>query len=166
MKIDGIDTAFWEDMPAAELVEHVYANYPAGGHEGAYVQKLPPVGLGFDTYVAGVFGALGFKVVNYRWWISILKPDARLNSQDTKWVNGFPHEHGWKHGKTLVHYVQTAEEGGELVVFPEQGEPITVTPEPGLSVIVGGTLRHGVTALGGSRDRIVLIATGYGPEEE
>ena len=102
-----------------------------------------------------------------RYWMSILNAESKL-SQDGQWVTGFPHEHGWDYGRTLVHYVTIPASGGELVAYPgaqisdlpEWPEQV-IEPKVGLSVIINGRVPHGVRPIGGSTDRLILIMTVY-----
>lgn len=157
-----IQTFEWADPPRSALIEFIKSQRnPRSSPQGAQ-----PIVEGVDHWTVKAFQAhceeccqrLDYPVARWRFWGSIMD---RSHFKPDGWCKGFPHEHGWD-GLTLIHYLQVADEGGELVLLNEKGRNMHVyKPAIGTTATVDGRTSHGVRRIFGDTPRITIIATGY-----
>lgn len=117
-------------------------------HQDEHIEK-------FKAWCQEIFDEhLEFDILRWDFWASM------LTDQDTdgEWCHGFPHNHTWD-GVTLTLYLQTSDEGGDLVITENDQEEFRFSPCAGQAVIVGGHDDHGVERIVGKTPRVTIIAT-------
>lgn len=160
----------WPAMPQEQLVEFVRESYPEkfvrnGAPTGAHkLHEAPPAELGLEQFARDTLGPYVPEIMELRWWASRFSKRSQTDKL-RQWMAGFPHSHGWKNGMTMVIMVQPAEQGGETVVCPDDGEPDEFALQAGECVLIGGQLEHGVRPMAGNTERLVMIVTAFAPEE-
>jgi hypothetical protein len=162
-----VQTTRWDDCPVDACASYIEAEYEIArasqpNIQGALTMKEPPPAYtGFEDYAKQAFKKIGFPADSYKWWISKLVETDRMTA-DHLWVQGFPHRHGWTHGRTFLQYIQAPEQGGETVIWPtEDADPVSLPPTPKTGVFVDGTLLHGVKPVVGKIPRLMFICTAF-----
>lgn len=171
---------FWYDAPTEDFLQFIVdmrqqqdGHRSDGGISGSRALGVPGsdhkhiVPQAFHDHCVEVFENLGYGPVGeYRYWYGVTLPN-KFNVNETRFAHGFPHAHGWE-GLTLIHYVQTADEGGDLVIVDEENHETLhrFSPEPGTDIIVDGYSIHGVEAVTGNRPRYTLICTAFHEKQQ
>jgi len=155
----------WDDAPLqamANYIDEEWAKINNDRVQGAHtMERPPPKELGFEDWAKSVFKELGYPASGYKWWISVLDEQSRTDAT-RNWVQGFPHRHGWDHGRTLIFYVSCPEEGGETTVHDDVANEIhTISCIPTFGVLVDGKILHGVRPSIGRIRRRALICTAF-----
>lgn len=166
----------WDNAPTADFLAFIEAqrkvqdsNRPDGGISGSRALAAPgtattkeQVPQAFHEHCVETFEHFNYgPIKEYRYWYGVTIPN-RFNQHEKRFAHGFPHAHGWE-GLTLIHYVQTADEGGDLVIVDEKHHNTLhrFNPKPGTSIIVDGYSLHGVEAVTGNTCRYTLICTAF-----
>jgi hypothetical protein len=152
------DFKFWVDYQRAKDNKQTFSGSLAISKNPADDNGVPQA---FVDHAADIFASLNYPVQEWRYWFGVTLP-GHNDQANHRFAKGFPHAHNWD-ALTLIHYVQVADEGGDLVqVRPEDHSTINrFTPKPGTTVVVDGYSLHGVESVGGETPRYVLIATGF-----
>ena len=158
-------TFFWADAPT-DLLREFVEKHRNDKHSGANgVSRNPEdhngMPIEYQDYVADIFeNVLHYPVKEWRYWIGITLP-GKNNTQHPEFAKGFPHCHQWD-ALTAVHYVQVADEGGDLVVCDDNRNVLTrFKAKVGLTAVIDGRSSHGVEAVRGATPRLTVIATGF-----
>jgi len=158
-------TVRWDNAPLqamADYIDEEWAKIDNDRVQGAHtMERPPPKELGFEDWAKLVFKEQGYEAVGYKWWISVLQEQSRTDATHN-WVQGFPHRHGWDHGRTLIFYVTSPEGGGETTVHDDvKNEIHSIECTPGMGVFVDGKVLHGVRPSTGQTRRRCLICTAF-----
>lgn len=111
----------------------------------------------FRPHVEEVFKDIGYKPEGK--WVTYFSVLREQESADG-WCKDFPHTHNFK-GRTVVHYLQEPELGGELVVYPDTSKEVMFEPVRGESVVIADLDEHGVREIHGDRARVAMIMVAY-----
>jgi hypothetical protein len=163
----------WEDAPTEDLkawIEQQRANRPAGkmdefsGSRAADPDPTKPSGIpaAFIEHCKDVLDKMQYgPIKEYRYWFGVTLP-YKCNAHEPRFAHGFPHAHNWD-ALTLIHYVQTADEGGDLVlVEPMEHDTLhRFTVKAGQTVVVDGYSLHGVEQVFGKTPRYTLLCTAW-----
>lgn len=108
----------------------------------------------FVERARAAFVARGLPTARLKMWVSIQHAE-----DGDGYTHGYPHVHHPLDGTTLVHYLQTGADPAPLHIFEGNSVVESITPEPGLSVFMPNSLRHGVLKHHDPVPRVQLIAT-------
>ena len=88
-------------------------------------------------------------------WLSIQEPNTGEGYE-----KGYPHVHFPLYANTLVHYLDPGDIPTPLHIFEGDTVIEEIFPEPGLTVFMPNSLKHGVLINRGTKNRVQMIATG------
>ena len=162
----------WAEMPKDEMVpwamkrhEHKKAGHSQGAikinnEELDDFKREDP--FGFVAWSRAEFLRFMPEIKDIQYWTGYYDSSCKPGASGG-WCQGFPHEHGWQTGYTMVLMVQAPERGGSLWIVEDDGTEVEAKCIEGQAYVLAGTVKHGPKLMQGDTPRLTMIATAFAP---